>query len=91
MVKRTENYVPIRQLTRLSFSCPGCGAVATVDIADEHQRAAAITKPNEKYCSVCGDRFLNGFFLALADFIKWYQAAVPLKEDVHFILSDETE
>ena len=91
MVRRTEIYVPIRQLTKLSFSCTACRAVIVVDIADDKQRKEIQEEIGDKWCSACGTRFDRTIYEAFIDLIGWYQKAANLKEDVHFIVSDEPE
>lgn len=90
MIRRTEIYIPIKQLTKLSFSCTACRAVMVIDIADERQRKKIQEEIREKLCPVCGTRFERTIYEAFIDLISWYQKAADLKEDVHFIVTDES-
>jgi len=91
MVRRTEIYIPIKQLTKLSFSCTTCRAVIIIDIADDRQRKKIQEDIVEKWCSACGARIERTIYEAFIDLISWYQKAANLKEDVHFIVTDEPE
>jgi hypothetical protein len=91
MVRRTEIYIPIKQLTRLSFSCTACRAVIVINIAEDRQRKRVQEDIREKCCSVCGARIERTIYEALIDLISWYQKAANLKEDVHFIVTDEPD
>lgn len=91
MVRRTEIYIPIKQLTKMSFSCTACRAAVVIDIADDKQRKKIQEEIREKLCSVCGARFERTIYEAFIDLISGYQKAENLKEDVHFIVTDEPE
>jgi len=91
MVRKTEIYIPIAQLNRVSFSCPDCRAIIVIDIADDTQRKEVQEDIGDKWCSACGTRFEKTIYEALIDLIQWYEKAKKLKEDVHFVVSDEPE
>lgn len=59
MVKRTEIHIPIDEITKVSFSCDGCEAVITVDLAEENQRKGIPDNVDKKFCPVCGTRFIR--------------------------------
>jgi len=89
MVRRTEIYIPIKKLTKLSLSCPHCSARVVIDISSDQQRKELTSEANDKWCIACGTRFASTAYLALDSLIKWYDAAIKLQEDIHFILDDE--
>jgi transcription elongation factor Elf1 len=91
MVRRTELYIPVKQLTKLSFSCESCNATIVIDIADAKQRKELQEDITDKWCSACGERIERTIYESLVNLIQWYQTAKDLKADVHFVVGDEEE
>ena len=91
MVRRTEIYIPIGQLTKLLFSCTTCRAITIIDIADDRQREKIQRDIGDKWCAACHTRFDKTIYEAFIDLISWYQKALKLEEDIHFVVTDEPE
>ena len=95
MVKRTEIHIPVREITKLSFSCEDCHAVITVDITERGQRKGIGEKINEKFCPACNCRLIrpvSEVLMALIDFHEKATAGEIEKSDFHLVISeDETE
>jgi hypothetical protein len=94
MVKRTEIHIPVRDITKLSFSCEDCHAVITVDIAEKGQREGIPEKINEKFCPVCNRRFMRSVseaLMALMAFCEKATAVEVKKNDFHLVISESTD
>lgn len=96
MVRRTEFHIPVKELTKVSFSCDTCQAVIIIDTDELKQRKKITNLSEEKRCSACGSRFAHDLFTALAAIIAFSDLARDKKLEkcaLHFVLSDieETE
>ena len=94
MVRRTEIHIPIREITKLSFSCEDCHAVTTIDIAEKGQREGIPEKISEKFCPVCNRRFMRSVSEALIALIAFCEKATATeveKNDFHLVISESVD
>ncbi len=94
MVRRTEIHIPVGELTRVSFSCDDCGAVITIDVAEDRQRSGIGEKINEKRCPACNCRPIRPVFEALIALMTFHEKATAEgigETDFHLVVSESNE
>lgn len=87
MVKKSELYIPLAELTRVGFACDRCEALVIVDLSNKEQRKSL--EGQEKNCTVCGTRFNRSLFMAFTDLLNWFQKATDSKHPVYFIINED--
>ena len=94
MVRRTEIYIPVGEVTKLSFSCEDCHAVITVNVAEKDQREGIPEKISEKFCPVCNRRLMRSVSEVLLALMAFYEKATAKeveKNDFHLVINEPTD
>ena len=87
MVKKSELYIPLAELTKVAFACDNCRALIVVDLSNDEQRKTI--EDQEKYCPVCKHRFHRDLFVGFSSLLQWFQKAKDSGHEVYFIVNGE--
>jgi hypothetical protein len=89
MVQKTTSYIPLKELTKISFSCDHCHATIVVDIGEREQRQTILASAHNKICPVCSYRIKNTIFLAFQEYLNWFDKAMEAEQNVQFVIDKD--